>query len=70
MFEVLHSKIFVVDEDVKGFSQQFKDRLNVLKSFVTFEMLEIPEPMRISSLFTQAISGKIGLFYCIEPSRV
>jgi len=55
IFELLYPKLFVVDDDVRGHSQQFQDRLNVLKSFVTFEMLEIPVEMRKESLYTPAI---------------
>jgi len=55
MFEILYPKLFIVDEDAKGFNQQFKDRLNVLKSLVTYSLLEIPEGLRKDSLYTAAI---------------
>ena len=65
MFEILHSKLFVVDEDVKGFNQQFRDRLNVLKSLVTFNMLEIPVALRKETLFAPAIRGNTKILVTI-----
>jgi len=55
LFMILYSRLFLIDDDVRGFSYQFQDRLNVLKSLVTFEMLDIPHAMRDDSLYTAAI---------------
>ena len=57
IFEVLHEKLFKVNEDIYGFSQQFRDRLIVLKSIVTPALLEIPEPLRDHSLYAFPIKG-------------
>ena len=59
IFEVLHDKLFLINEDLSGFGQQFRDRLIVLKSIVTPALLEIPEPLREHSLYASAIKGKI-----------
>jgi len=62
IFEVLHDKLFHVNEDISGFSQQFRDRLIVLKSIITPALLEIPEPLRDHKLYTFPIKEfeKIG----------
>jgi len=57
IFEILFPKLFVVDEDGKAFAIQLKDRLNVLKQLVTFEMLDVPVQMRKEKIFTFAIKG-------------
>jgi len=55
IFEILFPKLFIVDEDGKAFAIQLKDRLNVLKQLVSFEMLDVPVPLRKEKIFTFAI---------------
>lgn len=55
IFQILYPKLFVVDEDIKGFAMQLKDRINVLRQIVTFEMLDIPIQLRHENFFTFAI---------------
>jgi hypothetical protein len=60
IFGIIYNKIYKVTEDNKGFAQQLRDRLNVLKGLINFEMLDVPLSMRDHSLFIFAIKGTIS----------
>ncbi len=57
IFEIVHPKIFKIDEDQKGYAQQLNDRLSVLRKIITFDMLDIPLPMREHEYYEFAIKG-------------
>jgi hypothetical protein len=60
LFGIIHNRLIKIDEDNRAFALQLRDRLNVLKGIINFEMLDVPKSMRDPTLYTFAIRG----IYC------
>ena len=62
LFEILHPKLFIMDEDTKARNNQLQDKFYVLQNIISFDMLEIPQTLRIPSLYTICEHGKDTIF--------
>lgn len=59
IYELVYPKVYKPNEDSKAFAQQLKERLFVLRSIVTFEMLEIPPEAQNMVMYESAIKGNL-----------
>lgn len=57
LFEVLYPKLYKPNEDSKAYAQQLKERLFVLRTIVTFDMLDIAPEIQNLVLFESAVKG-------------